>query len=154
MQFIKYSKWDGADWDSISLEDLLARLADFLLQSGFESAYSRYWDDGDRTLDELREAIMRALVEEGLLSDEELEQLSDEQGNIRADAMSELVDRLIERLAEEGYITLNQGAPYREQTGIAAQAGSTGKPIERSIKFELTDKSLDFLGFKSLRELI
>ncbi|MEK6321615.1 MAG: VWA domain-containing protein [Acidobacteriota bacterium] len=155
MPFTKYSKWDGVDWESLSLEDLLERLADFLLQSGFDRSYSRYWDDRDQTLDALREAIMRALMEEGLLSDEELEALTDEQGNLKAAGMAELLDRLIQRLIEEGYITVNED-PFNQpqETGVASQAGRTGKPVERSVKFELTDKSLDFLGFKALRELI
>lgn len=155
MPFTKYSKWDGIDWQSLSLEDLLDRLADFLLQSGFENYYSNYWDDRDQSLDALREAILRALMEEGLLSDDELEQFSDEQGNIKVEAMAELLDRLIERLIEEGYITVSEGQSYRQQdTGFASQAGRTGKPVERTVKFELTDKSLDFLGFKTLRQLI
>ncbi len=155
MPFTKYSKWDGIDWQSLSLENLLDRLADFLLQSGFENYYSDYWDDRDQSLDALREAIIRALMEEGLLSDEELEQLSDDQGKLKVEAMAELVDRLIERLIEEGYITVSDGPPYQQQgTGFASQAGKTGKPVERSVKFELTDKSLDFLGFKALRQLI
>jgi Ca-activated chloride channel family protein len=155
MPFTKYSKWDGIDWQSLSLGDLLDRLAEFLLQSGYENHYSRYWDDHDQTLDALREAIMRALLEEGLLSDEELDQLADETGNLKAEAMSELLDRLIERLIEEGYITVSEGPPdQRQETGPASGAGNTGKPVERSVKFELTDKSLDFLGFKTLKELI
>ena len=154
MAFTKYSKWDGVDWESLSLEDLLDRLADFLLQSGFDS-YSRYGDDQDQTLDALREAIMQALMEEGLLSDAELEALTDEQGNLKAAAMAELLDRLIQRLIEEGFITVNQDALNRQtETGLTSQAGRTGKPVERSVKFELTDKSLDFLGCKALRELI
>jgi Ca-activated chloride channel family protein len=155
MAFTKYSKWDGVDWESLSLEDLLDRLADFFLQSGFDSSYSRYWDERDQDLDSLREAIMRALMEEGLMSDEELDALSDEQGNLSVDAMTELLDRLIQRLIEEGYITVNERPSSQQQdTGIASQAGGTGRPVERSIKFELTDKSLDFLGFKALRQLI
>ena len=155
MPFTKYSKWDGIDWQSLSIGDLLDRLAEFLLQSGYENYYSRYWDDHDQSLDALRGAIMRALLEEGLLSDEELDQLTDETGNLKADAMSELLDRLIARLIEEGYITVSEGPPDRRQeTGLASRAGKTGKPVERSVKFELTDKSLDFLGFKALKELI
>ena len=62
MPFTKYSKWSGVDFDSLSLEDLLERLADFLLQSGFERQYSRYWgDEQDRTVEALRDAIMRAV---------------------------------------------------------------------------------------------
>src|SRR6185369_7870428 len=127
------SKWDGVDWESLSLEDLLDRLADFLLQSGFDSSYSQYWDDQDRSLDALREAIMRALMEEGLLSDEELEALADEQGNLKTEAMAELLDRLIQRLIEEGFITVNEDARNQPQeTRMASQAGRSGKPVERS----------------------
>jgi Ca-activated chloride channel homolog len=155
MPFTKYTKWDGVDWESLSLEDLLERLADFLLQSGFQSQYSRYWgDEEERTLEALRDAIMRALME-GLLSDDEIEALSDERGELSEQAISALLDRLIERLIEEGYISVNEGTPYQQQeTGIASQAGQVGKPVERSVKFEMTDKGLDFLGFKALKELI
>ena len=144
------------DWQSLSLEDLLDRLADFLLQSGFDSPYSRYSDDdGERTLDALREAIMRALTEEGLLSEEELDSLSDESGQLNAAAMAELLDRLIERLIEEGYINLSQPPPESAQESRrASRGGKRGKPVEKSVKFELTDKGLDFLGFKALKDLI
>ena len=155
MPFTKYTKWDGVDWESLSLEDLLERLADFLLQSGFQTQYSRYWgDEEERTREALRGAIMRALME-GLLSDDEIEALSDERGELSEQTISALLDRLIERLIEEGYISVNEGTPYQQQeTGIASQAGQVGKPVERSVKFEMTDKGLDFLGFKALKELI
>ncbi|HLF83550.1 MAG TPA: VWA domain-containing protein [Blastocatellia bacterium] len=155
MRFTKYTKWDGVDWESLSLEDLLERIADFLLQSGYESQYSRYWgDEQERTLEALRDAIMRALME-GLLSDEVLEALSDERGEPNEQAVSELLDRLIERLIEEGYISLGEGPPHQQpETGLASQAGRAGKPVKRSVKFEITDKGLDFLGFKALKELI
>ena len=155
MPFTKYSKWTGVDFDSLSLEDLLERLADFLLQSGFEDQYSRYWgNEQERTLEALRDQIMRALME-GLLSDEELEALSDERGELNDQAITKLLDRLIERLIEEGYITLSEGPPQTQmESGLTGQRGATGKPIERSVKFEITDKGLDFLGFKALKELI
>ena len=156
MAFTKYSKWDGVDWQSLSLEDLLDRLADFLLQSGFENSYSRYdFDDRDRSLDALRDAIMRALTEEGLLSEEELEALADENGRLSSDAMAELIDRLIERLIEEGYIKVSEESSGLPQESRLAQGrGKSGKPVEKSVKFELTDKGLDFLGFKALKDLI
>src|SRR5262249_49870780 len=153
MPFNKYSKFTGADWESVNIEELLDRLSEFLLQSGYDDPYSRYWDDGDQSLDALREAIMQALME--LLSDEELDQLSDSQGNMDSEKVAELIDHIIERLIREGYIRLQQqaagtqgGAPRR------ANRGHTGKPVERSVKFELTDKSLDFLGFRALKDLL
>jgi Ca-activated chloride channel family protein len=153
MPFTRYSKYTGVDWESLSLEDLLERLADFLLQSGFDDPYSQYWNEPDQSLSSLRDALMRALME--LLSEEELEQLSDAQGNIDAKAMAELLDRLIERLIEEGYIRVDAplgGLP--EETGPTQTGGHAGRPAERRARFELTDKSLDFLGFKSLKDLL
>ncbi|HMG34418.1 MAG TPA: VWA domain-containing protein [Blastocatellia bacterium] len=153
MPFNKYSRFTGAEWESISLEDLLNRLSEFLLQSGFDDPYSRYWGDPDQSLDALREAIMQALME--LLSDEELDLLSDSQGNMDSEKLAELIDRLIERLVQEGYIRIEsreqapQGRSRRDRT-----RGRTGKPVERSVKFELTDKSLDFLGFRALKDLL
>ncbi len=153
MRFTRYSKWTGLDANSISLEELLDRLSDFLLQSGFDDPYSRYWDDAERNLESLREAIRRALVEEGLLTDEELQQLADDEGNIDSKAMAQLIDQLIERLIEEGYLRMDrEGADANTQP--AQGQGKTGKPVEQSIKFELTDKGIDFLGYKTLKELI
>lgn len=155
MRFTKYSKWNGLDGDAISLEDLLERLMDFLLQSGFDSPYYRDDDDRQQSLEALREAIMRALLEEGLLSDEELEQLMDEGGNWRADQLAELIDRLIERLIEEGYINVTEEpAQSLEDMRQSKRGGRMGKPVERSVKFEIRDKGLDFLGYKALRELV
>src|ERR1044071_8401122 len=154
MPFTKYSKWDGVDWESLSLEDLLDRLAGFLLQSGFDDPYSRYWDEADQSLDALRDAIMRALME-GLLTDEELEALSNEQGDLNMEAMAELLDRLIERLIAEGYIRVSESQNDSQQaSNFARQGGKTGKPVEKSVKFGITDKGLDFLGFKALKELV
>ncbi|HLG16772.1 MAG TPA: VWA domain-containing protein [Blastocatellia bacterium] len=155
MAFTKYSKWDGVDWDSISLEDLIERLADFLLQSGFDDPYSRYWGDRDRSLESLRDAIMRALFEDGLLSDEEMAQFADDDGNLNAEMLAEMLDRLIQRLIEEGYISISEEpARLRDQTTPTTMGGGTGKPVEASAKFEMTDKGLDFLGFKALKNLI
>lgn len=154
MSFTKYSKWDGLDWSAISLEDLMDRLSEFLLQSGFQNPYSRSWYDADRSLDSLREAIRQALLEEGLLSDEELEQLTDQRGNINEKALSELIDKLIEQLLAEGYLRADGDPSEYDQMQQGEGEGTTGNPAERSAKFEITDKGLDFLGFKALRDLI
>jgi Ca-activated chloride channel family protein len=153
MKFTRYSKYEGELWDDISLEQLLDRLADFLLQSGFEGEYYGDWDDGDQTLERLRRAIMRALLEEDLLSEEDLDNLTDDRGNLKADAMARLIDRLVERLIEEGYLTIDRSQSRRQFDG-RHRRGRTGKSSEPRIKFELTDKGLDFLGFKSLKELV
>ena len=158
MPFTKYSKWNGVDWESLSLEDLMDRLSEFFLQSGFDDPYFMYGDEQEQSLDALREAIMDALLNEGLLSPEELEQFYDEQGNLKMEAMNELIDRLIERLIEEGYLKteeqeIEQGN-RRQKTSVNAKKGKTEQAKETVVKFEVTDKGLDFLGYKTLKDLI
>src|SRR5689334_5704408 len=126
MPFTKYSKWNGVDWESLSLEDLMDRLSEFLLDSGFDDPYFMYRNEQDSSLDSLREAMMRALLEDGLLTDEELEQFYDEQGNLKLEAMNELLDRLLERLVDEGYIKFDQqtsGSP--QETQVTSKGGQT-----------------------------
>jgi Ca-activated chloride channel family protein len=126
-----------------------------LLQSGFESSYYDDWDDRERSLEALREAITRALLEEGLLSPEEKEQFTNDDGSINSEMLADLVDRLIQRLIEEGYITVSEPSPGPRPRALpSSKSGTTGKPAERSIKFEITDKGLDFLGFKALKDLV
>jgi len=154
MRFTRYSKYEGELWDDISLEQLLDRLANFLLQSGFDGEYYGEWnDDGEQTLERLRQAIMRALIEEDLLTEDELDSLSDERGNLKAEAMARLIDRLIQRLIEEGYLSLDQSQAGRDM-GQRSLRGRSGKAAEPKIKFQVTDKGLDFLGFKALKELV
>lgn len=154
MRYTKYSKWTGIDWSELSLDELLDRLTEYFLQSGFQGRSRRRGQPSyEQTLESLEEAIRQALME-GLLSDLEMEQLQDEDGNIRQEALAELLDRLLQRLLEEGYITVEdeeQAAGLREQM---ARDGRYDREWVKNIKFKITDKGLDFLGFKSLRELL
>ena len=158
MPFTKYSKWNGVDWESLSLEDLIDRLSEFLLQSGYDDPYFMYGDEPQQSLDSLREAIMNALLNEGLLSSDELEQFYDEKGNLKMEAVNELIDRLIDRLIEEGYLQVSEqeaeARDGRRRTEVTSQGGQTGKAKETVVKFEVTDKGLDFLGYKTLKELV
>lgn len=154
MKSIKYSKYLGFDWDSLSLEDLLQKLSDYLLQSGFQSDYGGYSMGGeDHTLESLYDAILDALLNQGLLSDEQLEQLLTQPEDERDSRLSELVQKLVQRLMEEGYISFSD-EPFQ---------GDSEEPFEGpghedleigQVRFELTHKGLDFLGFKTLKDLL
>jgi len=61
--------------------------------------------------------------------------------------LDQLLEKLAQKLADEGYIT-KPGDPTQE----AGQAGNGRN--DKSIRFEVTDKSLDFLGFKTLKDLL
>ncbi len=154
MKYIKYSKFTGEQGDGINLEDLLQALSDFLLQSGFQSQYSS--DQSENTLEDLKEAIRQALENGSPFQDHELSEWMERMQNMTPQQMQQMVDRLAERLQEEGYVTISE--PFdREQSPNRLPPGARGAAMpapNTKVKFEFTDKSLDFLGFKTLKELL
>ncbi|HET9264725.1 MAG TPA: VWA domain-containing protein [Vicinamibacterales bacterium] len=153
----RYSKFTPEDLDGIDLEDLLSRLSDLLLSSGFDNPYGVPYDDEDagHSMQTLHDAILEALLNGGMLSDEMLEKLLGkdwqhaEDGQERID---ELIQRIIEKLQQQGYLT---SAPDTEGARAErAQSGSGQGGNEGQVRFEITDKSLDFLGYRALRDLL
>ena len=74
MKYIKYSRYAPDAAEDIDLQELMNRLSDFFLQSGFESQYGIYEMDMERSseqyMDQLREAILRALQQGELVPPE------------------------------------------------------------------------------------
>jgi Ca-activated chloride channel family protein len=161
MKFIRYSKFNGFDVSGVNLGDLMGALQDSLLQSGYDDDY--YWTrqrrPQDTSLDALRQALLQALVETGELSERQIEQMLEENGGqFKGSQLEELLNQLIERLVEEGYLTLREEPPAERQRRMMQQrAGGPGRveePLPRNVKFEVTEKGLDFLGYKTLRNLL
>lgn len=153
MKFTEYSKWLGIDWSDLSMDELLDKLTEFFLQSGFQYARRRRPQSMEHNLSSLEEAIRQALMQ-GMLSDLELDQLKDEDGNVREEVLAELLDRLIQRLMEEGYITFEDEEAAQAMRDQLAEHGRLDPNWAKSVKFKLTDKAVDFLGFKALRDLL
>ena len=159
MKYIRYGKYTGEPAGAVDLEDLVHRLGDFFLQSGFQSMYYGISEmDPEHSLEALREAILRALQEgdllpEDLLSDG-LRQMLQHPNAMENESMRQLLDRLIERLAQEGFINPEQ--PQVTQPPDRTPAGQLGRAQERNTdaRFEITDKTIDFLGFKTLQDLL
>ena len=148
MRFTRYKKYVPDPAGEMSLEDLVNALADYFLQSGFQNPYSGFYEmQGEHTLEELRQAIEQALMNSDLLDEELRERLSQMQMEGQLD---ELIENLIERMQQEDYISVDQPHDPAKQSSLA---GQTGDAQERA-RFEVTDKSLDFLGFKTLRDLL
>ncbi|OFW26772.1 MAG: hypothetical protein A3J28_18680 [Acidobacteria bacterium RIFCSPLOWO2_12_FULL_60_22] len=153
MKFVTYKKYQGDDWDSLDMDDLLDRLADFLLQSGFQSEYYRFAEmDGERTLEQLRQAVLDALMEGSLFADERLQEMLEKLHSMSPEERERLADRIIERLDQEGYVSITD--PPEPSQPEQRQGGQGAWGPETRAKFELTDKSLDFLGFKTLKDLL
>jgi len=159
MKFIRYSRFKGFDVSGLSLGDLMELLQDSLLSSGYDDDY--YWtrqrQDPDRSLDALRQALLDALLEMGELSERDVkEMLAENGGQFKGSQLEELLNQLIERLVEEGYLKLSEEparADERRQRGWPGP-GEVGEPLPRNVKFEVTEKGLDFLGYKTLRSLL
>ena len=154
MKFVTYKKFEGGDWDSVEMEDLLNRLADFLLQSGYQSQFEDFYEmDGDRTLDQLRQAVLDALMKGDLFPEDQLQEMMERLQNMSPEQREQITNQLIERMEQEGYVSITEPPePSRQQRQSQQGEGGLG-PASRA-KFELTDKSLDFLGFKTLKDLL
>ena len=147
MKRIRYSKYVPDPAGEMSLEDLLGALSDYLLQSGFQSDMWYEMPEGEKTLDDLRRAIEQALMEGDQFDDDLRERLQ----QMAADGeLDELIEKLIERMQQEDYISIDQPPDPARPSGVGGQVGEN----QQQAKFEITDKSLDFLGFKSLRDLL
>jgi Ca-activated chloride channel family protein len=142
MKRVRYTKFTGDLSSSFGLEDLMQALSDFLLDSGFYDPYSSRFQEfnGDQTMENLREAIRQAL-ESGELFDEEAQEKFNQ---LDAQQVEELIDQIIEKMQQQNYINAEQ-----PEDGQGQQGDGNGEA-----RFEVTDKGMDFLGYKALRELL
>jgi Ca-activated chloride channel family protein len=154
----RYSKFNGFDVWSINLGDLMDSMSDGLLDSGYDDDY--YWTrqrkEHDTSLDALRRSLLQALMEKGLVNEQQIrEMLAENEGKFKGSLLEELLNQLIERLVEEGYLTLHeQQAQQTERRGGNPGPGEVSEPLPRDVRFEVTEKGLDFLGYKTLRNLL
>jgi len=153
----RYTKYTGDLLDEIDLEDLVSKLSDLLLSSGFNNPWGTPMDDdGDRTMQALHDAILEALFSGGLLSDEAMQQLlgepADGDQEQARQQLEDLVQQIIQRMMEQGFVSaapdLEQEREHRRGTG--GGLGEDAGPV----RFEVTDKALDFLGYRALRDLL
>jgi len=140
MRRIRYTKFTGDLASSFGLEDLMQALSDFLLDSGFQDPLSRFQSlDGEQTMENLREAIKQAL-ESGELLDEEAQERFEE---LSAEQVEELIDQIIAKMQEQNFINAEMPGEGQGEAGEGESA-----------RFEVTDKAMDFLGYKALRDLL
>jgi Ca-activated chloride channel family protein len=151
----RYTKFTGDELDDLDLEDLVAKLSDLLLSSGFGNPYAM--DDDDRTMQALHDAILDALFNGGVLPEETIERLlgdpaDADQGDARS-KLEELIQQIIERMAREGYISTPPDLEAERERRQGGTGGGFG-PDQPPVTFEVTDKTLDFLGYRALRDLL
>jgi Ca-activated chloride channel homolog len=150
----KYSKYVPNLMDELDMDELMSKLSDLLMSSGFGNPRDTD-DDTDRTMQALHDAILEALFNGGVLPDDLLEKLFGDaaEGNEEQarNQLEELIKQIIERMKESGYISTPPDLES-EKARRATGGGGEGEPAE--VKFEVTDKALDFLGYRALRDLL
>jgi Ca-activated chloride channel homolog len=138
-KWINYTKYTGEDL-GIDAEELLKALSDFFLQSGFDNPYMQFSEWNQRTLEDLKNAILQALQNADQLFDpERARQIQEALDRMGADQLEQLINRLTQKLMDSGYVT---------------QQGGTGDQKNDNPRIDITDKSVDFLGFKTLKDLL
>jgi Ca-activated chloride channel family protein len=151
----RYQKYVPSLLDELDIDELMSKLSDLLLSSGFGNPWGDPSDSYDRTMQALHDAILEALFSGGVLPPDMLEKIFGEPADGDQEQMrqqlEELIQQIIERMQESGYITASPDLESERQR--RAQGGGLGEGDEQA-RFEVTDKALDFLGFKALRDLL
>jgi Ca-activated chloride channel family protein len=139
MKLTRYTKFTGDLSSSVDLEDLMQALSDFLLDSGFQDPFSPFANLDD-SMDSLREAIRQAL-ESGEIFDQDAQEQFE---SLEEPQIEELIDKIIQRMKDEAYLNAEEPAKGEGQQGDG----------DGDARFEVTDKAMDFLGYKALRDLL
>ncbi|HQZ40376.1 MAG TPA: hypothetical protein PLH72_15175 [Vicinamibacterales bacterium] len=151
----KYSKYVPNPLDELDMDELMSKLSDLLLSSGFGDP----WDPSggmDRTMQALHDAILEALFSGGVLPPDIVEQLFGDQAEGSEEEirqrLEQLIQQIIERMQESGFLTPAPDLEAERQRRAQGGGGEEGDPGQ--VQFEVTDKALDFLGYKALRDLL
>ncbi len=140
MKSVRYSRYTGDDF-GLTAEDLMKALADFFLQSGFDNPYMQFSEFNSNTLEDLKRAIEQALERGEMFDRERAEQIRQQLEGMSQEQLDQLLSKLVQKLVDDGYINTEQ------------QGGGKGKG-EARVEVKVTDKSVDFLGFKTLKDLL
>jgi Ca-activated chloride channel family protein len=140
---IRYGRYTGEDF-GLSTEDLLKALADFFLNSGFDNPYMRFSEFNQHTLEDLKRALEDAILNGEMFDPERAEQMRKQLENMSGEEIDQLLNRLVQKLVDEGYINTEpqNGGPGGEGEG------------DGEVEVQITDKSIDFLGYKTLKDLL
>ena len=148
MPITKFTRWIGSPLDGLSLEDLLNDLSDLFLDSGFNFSPDGR-GGGTQDMESLRQAIIEKLVEMGRIPESMLEQWMMDRSSEESQKLDQLVSEIIKRMVEEGWLKTENHQDQGQGDGDGYEDDAAG-----STQFQLTDKSIDFLGFRLLRHLL
>jgi len=138
---VRYGRYTGEDL-GLSAEDLLQALANFFLESGFGDPYMQFSEFNQHSLENLKRAIEEALARGDSFDAERAEQIRRQLESMSQEQLDQLLERLVQKLVDEGYINTDP------------QGGGQGEGRDSEVEVKVTDKGVDFLGFKTLKDLL
>jgi len=144
----RYTRYTGEDLEGINIEELVSKLSTLLLSSGFNNPHGASSEsDNGRPIQDLHDAILEKLLSEDILSSETVSRLlgdpADADQENGQSKLKQLVQQIIEQMIEEGYVATRYGeCDFSDASDLSPS------------RFEVTDKSLDFLGYRALRDLL
>ena len=146
MKWVRYTKFTGGDFD-IDAEDLMRALSDFLLSSGFQNPYMQFSEMNQHSLEDLKQAILQALESGELFDQDRAERIRRQLEEMSGDDLDNLLNRMVKKMVQEGY--LNTVTEPSQESGPGGDGDA-----DRPARVEVTSKSIDFLGYKTLKDLL
>ena len=155
MKYVNWTKFSGAGL-GISSEDVMRALAEYFLRSGFENRLMPWGEmPPERSLQELRQAVRDALEAGALFAPARRDAMYSRLAEMPPEEIERLIENLTRRLAADGYVAIDrpEAADGGRVEPPPGARGQTDAP-NAGARFELADKSLDFLGYKTLKDLL
>ena len=152
MPTTRYSKYE-ATLDDLDMSELMKMMQDRLLESGFNR---NPWDpdpNHQQTMQDLYDAIAEALINNDLVSEEMIEGAMNAEDWMNSE-LGEVVKELAQRLEREGYLKPQGGQDGNDPNQPGGGGGTGPDQDPGQVKFELTNKAIDFLGYRTLRDVL
>lgn len=155
MQYL-FTRFTGQALDELDLEELVSKLAERLLSSGAGSASNasslELFQFSDQSLQFLHDAILDTLQTGDLLSEETQRTLFGDPTTAGMDenTIESLIQELIKKMSDEGYISTETSNEFQAKI----EHIQSGPEYLSNSTFNVTDKGLDFLGYRALRDLL
>ena len=108
MKWVRYSRYTGEDF-GIDADDLLRKRCPISsCKAGSTAQYMQFNEWNQQTLEDLKNAIQKALEQGNLFDDDSLQEMMQRLQDMTAEQKNQLLDRLVRKMVDEGHITVEE----------------------------------------------
>ena len=149
MRWIRYSRYTGDDF-GLSAEDLLKALSDFFLQSGFQNQYMGFSEWNQQTLEDLKNALQRALEQGEAFDPDQAQRIQQALENMTPEQMDDMLNRLVQKSHSDGtsgtvYFSYDLSSSWTNPS--ATQSNVVGRLAETWTVYGTTTTSAQIFGY-------